>query len=397
MTPSETPTPFPTTDIQVYGGEGELLTYLRGMDELREQCPVARATEGDGYWVLTRMEDIREAMQTPEIFSNQVGHVLDPDPGVVRIPEMLDPPEHTKWRQLLAPIFAPGQIRKLEETVRSRAVELIEPMVSVGSCDFTTEFAQTYPTSIFLELMGLPLGDRPMFLEWEHDILSVSGDEDPERLRARSAIEEVTSYFDEILNERRKSPKDDLMSAAISWQVDGKPTTQDDLLSLCLLLFMAGLDTVTQQLNWSFWHLATNPEDRERVASDPTVIDAAVEEFLRVYTIVRPARRVLQDTAVAGCPMKKGDILLLPLNAASRDPRSFPAGDKVILDRGPTDHIAFGAGPHRCVGSHLARRELKVALEEWHKRIPNYSVPEDVTVKENGAAQLEIVSLSLQW
>lgn len=388
---------IPVIDLEVYSGEGTMMAWLEEVDDLREKYPVFKSTEGDGYWVLTRMEDIREAMRTPEVFSNQVGHVLDPDPGVVRIPEMLDPPEHTKWRQLLAPLFSPGRVRAMEDRVRRRAVELIEPLVDLGGCEFRADFAEKFPTSIFIELLGLPIGDLPLFLEWEHDILNTPGDEDPQRLRATAAVDQVTSYFADMLKERRKNPKDDLMSVAVGWEVDGAPATDDDLLSLCLLLFMAGLDTVTCQLLWSWWHLAVNPADRELVVADPGTIDPTVEEMLRVYTIVRPARRVMKDVEIGGCPMHRGDIVLLPLNSGCRDPRSFADPGKVLIERGPTDHIAFGAGPHRCLGSHLARLEMRVAMEEWHKRIPNYRIPSDVTVKEYGAAELGIVSLPLRW
>jgi cytochrome P450 len=162
-------------------------------------------------------------------------------------------------------------------------------------------------------------------------------------------------------------------------------------------MFMAGLDTVTCQLGWAFWHFATHDEDRKRLVDDPRLIAPAVEELLRVYTIVRPGRKVMRDIDFHGCPMQKGDVVFLPLNAACRDPKAFPDADVFVIDRAANNHIAFGAGPHRCVGSHLARRELRIAIEEWHARIPEYRIAPGSHVREFGGSQLAIANLPLRW
>jgi cytochrome P450 len=169
-----------------------------------------------------------------------------------------------------------------------------------------------------------------------------------------------------------------------------------DMLSWCLLMFMAGLDTVSIQLSYSFWHLARHPEDRARLVVDPNVAATAVEEFLRCFAFVPPSRRVTRDTEFHGCPVKKGDTVVLPLSAATRDPDLFSQPTDVVIDRSPNNHIAFGAGPHRCLGSHLARRELRVALEEWHKRIPDYHLTDGVEVVEHGG-MYGIDVLHLSW
>jgi cytochrome P450 len=211
------------------------------------------------------------------------------------------------------------------------------------------------------------------------------------------AMTATIEYFTTVIAERRRERRDDLVSAALSWTIDGQPIPDADLLSMCLLLFMAGLDTVTCQLMWSLHHLATHPDDRRRLVEDPSLIPSAVEEFLRVYTIVRPARKIMRDVEWQGCPMKAGEMIFLPLSGACRDPQVFSDPGEVVLDRSPNNHIAFGAGPHRCLGGHLARREMRIALEEWLTRIPDFRIADGATIEEWGGHQLGLVSLPLVW
>jgi cytochrome P450 len=171
---------------------------------------------------------------------------------------------------------------------------------------------------------------------------------------------------------KRTDPADDLLTTALGWEIGGQPIPQNDMLSWCLLMFMAGLDTVSIQLSYAFWYLAGHPADRARLVTEPSLIPGAVEEFLRLFAFVAPARKVTQDVDFHGCPLKKGDMVLVPLSAATRDPGSFDDPTVFVPERAVQNHIAFGVGPHRCLGSHLARRELRVALEEWHTRIDSH-------------------------
>ena len=352
--------------------ESRALDRMAEFDALREQADIIRSTWNQGYWVLTRSDLQREAFQNPKQFSNSAIQPHFDNPEHFYIPEMLDPPEHTKWRQLLGPYFSPGRIATLEPAVLRRCRELIGAIAQRGECDFYEDFAREYPTTIFMGLMGLPVEDAKQFMVWEDAILNYSSESDPEMKKVVQAMVDVQGCFKELFALRRVEPRDDLVTAALSWEMDGQPIPEQDLLNMCLLMFMAGLDTVTQQLSYSFLHLATHPEDRERIVRDPEVIPNAVEEFLRFYSIVTPGRKVTSDVEFHGCPFKAGEIVYLPLSAASRDEEDFPGGDHVDFDRTPNHHIAFGAGPHRCLGSHLARRELRIAFEEWHRQIPNY-------------------------
>jgi len=396
MSNDEGQCPYP---VREFNGAttGPVLSHAEEIDALREEHPFMRSTFGSGFWVMTGADVIRETLQHPETFSSSVVTVHDPDPPYKWIPEMLDPPEHTAWRQLLAPHFAPRAMEKLEDRVRERCVEVIGTFAQKGHCDFLRDFAWRYPTTIFMELMGLPLDGLEQFLDWEHRILHPSDGDDPDQSTAVEAMLAVMGYFTELIEEKRAHPSDDLLTSALDWTIEGNPIPLDDLLSWCLLMFMAGLDTVSIQLSYAFWYLAGNPEDRARIARDPSVIPAAVEEFLRYFAFVAPARKVMQDAEFHGCPLKTGDMVFVPLSGATRDPARFEDASTVQIDRSPNNHIAFGAGPHRCLGSNLARRELRVALEEWHRVIPDYRLTEGVEVTEHGGGLYGIDRLELSW
>jgi cytochrome P450 len=207
----------------------------------------------------------------------------------------------------------------------------------------------------------------------------------------------VMACFTELIQDRRSHPRDDLISAATGFTIDGRPVTDDELLQLCILLFLAGLDTVAAQLSYSFWHLARHDADRARITADPSVIPDAIEELLRVYALPLPARKLTTDVDLHGCPMKAGDMVMLPLAMATRDPRAVPAASTVDFDRPPTKHLAFGAGPHHCLGAHLARLELQIALREWHARIPDYGIAPGAQPLEHASLVLGLDTLPLTW
>lgn len=395
MTTSERAETVPTATFDYTTTEPEG-TWFRRYDELRSQFPWYRNEFGPGFWTVCNYEGILQVMQNPEVFSNSVVTALDPDPVIKWIPEMLDGDEHKQWRRQLGPLFAPGAVARMESTVRQRAIEIIDGLVERGSCDFMAEFAQRFPTTIFLELMGLPVDELDQFLAWEHDILHAGGS-DEEKLQTQvAAMFAVMGRFSTIIAERREQPLDDIISKALTYEIDSEPVSDQDLLSFCLLMFMAGLDTVSVTLGWAFLHLARNDDDRQQIVSEPASIPTAVEEFVRAYAIVIPARKVMADTEIQGCPMKAGDMVNIPLNTATRDEAAFPDATTVDITRKPNNHIGFGAGPHRCLGSHLARQELRIALEEWHRRIPNYRVAPGAQMMESGS-QLGLETLPLVW
>jgi len=381
---------FDYTEAKPVGG------WLNTYDELRSRFPWFRNEFGPGFWTMVNYQGILQIMQDPETFSNSVVVATDPNPPYKWIPEMLDGEEHKQWRHQLAPLFAPGAVERLDSKIRELAVELVDGIAEQGGCDFMAEFAQRFPTTIFLEMMGLPVDELDRFMAWEHDILHAGGGDEERMQKQLEAMMAVMGRFVTLIAERREQPRDDIISKALDYQIDGQPVTDADLLSFCLLMFMAGLDTVSATLGWTFWHLASHDNDRARIVADPSMIPTAVEEFVRAYAIVIPARKVMKDVEIQGCPMKAGDMVCIPLNAATRDDAAFPNASTVDITRKPNNHIGFGAGPHRCLGSHLARRELKIALEEWHKRIPDYRLAAGADLTETGG-QLGLETLPLVW
>jgi cytochrome P450 len=390
------PAGCPVVDYNPFNVEGAL-DHMKAIDQLRASSPRFKTPMGpQGFYVFTDADSIRDALQHPNLFSNRAVTPLDPEPGYMWIPEMLDAPEHTKWRQLLAPHFTPAASERMEEQIRKRCVEMIEPLVGRTKVDFMNDFAYKFPATIFMELFGLPVDDLDMFMGWEHKILHGSPETDPDRSIAGGAMMDVMGYFAQLMAEKATNPGDDLLTKAMDWKIDGAAIPQDQMLAFCLLMFMAGLDTVTTQLSYSFLHLATHRGDRERIVNEPAIIPMASEEMLRAYAFVAPGRTATQDMEFHGVDFKKGEMVWLPLCGATRDPAAFPNADKVDFDRAENNHIAFGLGPHRCLGSHLARRELRIALEEWHARIPVYSLDESVHIPEHGGMfGLDALSLNI--
>ena len=244
--------------------------------------------------------------------------------------------------------------------------------------------------------MGLPEADLDQFLDWVHDILHLTFEQDPDRSRQLAAITAVNAYFRDQIAARRRTPREDLLSRAMTWEIDGEPIDDRDLEAFCILMFQAGLDTVPISIGWALYHFATHPDDRAQIVADPELIPTAVEETLRVYSFVVPARKATADVSVGGCPVKANDMVMLPLAVPNRDSARYENALEVDLHRPVSNHIAFGSGPHRCLGSHLARLELNVALEEWHRRIPEYEMVPGQALRQFGN-MYAITALHLRW
>ena len=240
MTTSEQATTVPVVTFDYTSTEPEG-TWFAKYDELRSQFPWYRNDFGPGFWTVCNYQGILEIMQNPEVFSNSVVTALDPNPPVKWIPEMLDGDEHKQWRRQLGPLFSPGAVERLESTVRQRAIDIIDGLADRGSCDFMADFATRFPTTIFLEMMGLPVEELDQFLDWEHDILHAGGSDEEKLQKQIAAMMAVMGRFATVIAERREEPRDDIVSKALTYEIDGKPVTDEDLLSFCLLMFMAGL------------------------------------------------------------------------------------------------------------------------------------------------------------
>jgi cytochrome P450 len=366
---------------------------------LRRDSNVFRG-EAAGWkvWYLLGFDDQREAFQKSDIFSSRVvSPFIEEKDQPPWIPLTLDPPEHQKYRRLLNPWFSEATAKEIMPRVRERCVELIESFRAAGRCDLVTDFARLYPTHIFMKIMGLPVEESGKFLGWIDELMHTRDAADPDRSLRLHAQQEIAHYLGELIKLRRKDPRDDLVTYLTRATVDDRPLTDMELLAISFLLYMAGLDTVAGMLTYIFRHLAENPRHRAKLRERPESIPDAVEEFLRYYAIVTTARVVTGDVVFAGCPMHAGDRVVLPTAASGRDPRQLADGGEFIIDRPHNRHLSFGAGPHRCLGSHLARVELAVAIEEWHKRIPDYRIEPDAKITQHVAGVAGLDTLPLVW
>jgi len=339
-------------------------------EALRERCPVAHSDVYGGFFILSRYEDIQSAARNHQTFSSR--SLLIPAMG--RTPNSppldLDPPEHTLFRQVLLPYFSPGRTQKLEPITRSMAAALVEGFASQGRCDVSQDFAKHVPIAVLSHVLGVEPSDEALFSKWTHFI--VSGGPDPE-VSAQANVE-ICEYFAQLIELRRKEPKDDLVSFLVNAQVGEEAMSTKDQLGVASLLLVAGIDTTWSMLGNSLWWLAQHPAARHRLAEDPALWPSAVEELLRRFAPVSVVRIVTEDVSIDGAAIPADEHVLLPFPAANLDPEAFPEPYTLKLDRAPNRHLAFGAGVHRCIGAHLARMELRVGLEEFLRRIPDFEL-----------------------
>ncbi len=330
----------------------------------------------DGFVMAVSRAAVEEVLRSPAKFTSrdvvQLGNVRP------LIPLSVDPPEHSKYRKILDPLFAPKRMDAMEDDISARVNRFIDEFAERGSCNFTEELAVPFPSSVFLGLMGLPWSELNTFLRLKDGIIRPGGGTLDLEVRGRIQTEtaqEIYAYFNEILDERAQSPEDDILTLFLNTKVAGQKLSREEILDICFLLLIAGLDTVTDSLTCFYAFLAQNPTHRHRIAADPGIIPKAVEELLRWESPVPGApRRATVDIDVMGCPVKAGDMVYVGYGSADVDPEEFPDPEMVDFDRASNKHVAFGAGVHRCLGSHLARRELRVVLREWHRRIPEYEL-----------------------
>ena len=341
---------------------------------LRERCPIGKPVPGGGVCI-SRYEDVMTALKRPDIFSSVMpaGIIGNKRP---LIPLHVDPPNQVKYRKFLDPNFSRKRMLLLEKDVRELAADLVNEFAAAGECEFNSAFAIPYPCTVFLRLMGLPQEDLALFLELKDRIIRPDTS-DPAAAHAmrNQTGERIYAYFDRILDEREGSPRDDLLSLFLAAEVAGQKMTREDILDTCYLFLLGGLDTVTATLGCTVAYLAQHPDRRQALVDDPALIPSAVEELLRWETpVVQVVRTLTQDFTMGGVEMKQGDHVTLILGSADTDDAEFENADHVDFERSPNRHIAFGSGVHRCLGSHLARLELRVALEELHRRIPEYAI-----------------------
>ncbi|HTN79044.1 MAG TPA: cytochrome P450 [Acidimicrobiales bacterium] len=368
--------------------------------ELRAKCPVAHTERWGGSWLPTRYEDVVTIAHDVDRFSSREitvaprAYALDSAPNEIKAPPISsDPPEHLWARRLILPGFSPKSVAKYEASTRDLCRSLIDGFISTGHADAAENYAQQIPVRVIAQMLGIDESMSDQFTTWVRGVLELGLQDPPLRQKSR---EELIGFFAAEIAKRKENPSDDLISELLAAEVDGRPVPDVHILGTLGLLLIAGIDTTWSSIGSSLWHLATHPEDRARLAREPELIPTAIEEFLRAYSPVTMARIVNEDTDVNGACMHAGDRVLLNFPAANRDPDAFPDADRVIIDREVNRHVAFGVGIHRCAGSNLARMELRIALEEWLARIPEFRLADGAIVtwaggQVRGPRQLPVI------
>ncbi|MFT4394156.1 cytochrome P450 [Gordonia lacunae] len=384
MTTTERSREDVTVDFDVYDQSiaAPIDRFQERAAELAAKGPVVYSTAYGGHWIVTRYNEIHEVLRDAETFSSYPNNLVTNEAFGKFIPIELDPPEHTGYRKALQPLFGPARMKTLSDSIRVVVNDLLDGFAAKGEAEYISEFAHELPARIFLALMDWPIEDAPLFTEATDVVLfGKPGGTEEESLEARAvAGMQMLGYFQKMVDERRADPGEDVTSQLIHTEVemeDGlRLLTDEELNRMFFLLLIAGLHTVQGSLAWAIVHLVNNPGQRQDIIDDPDAIPTAVEEILRIEAAVVPGRRATRDVELGGMTISAGEQLILMLCSANRDDAEFDEPDDLDLTRRPNRHLSFGGGAHRCLGSHLARIELTIALEEIHRRIPDYELVE---------------------
>jgi cytochrome P450 len=376
--------------------------HNRIIDIINTAPPIFWTPRNGGHWMLVSHEANFEAARDIEKFSNElmpqklIDEILAQLPAEMgRIPQAfpitLDPPAHTKYRLPLQKVFSPKTINALQDSIRALAAELIDEFAGRGHCNIMTEVAELFPVEVFLKMLGLPLEKLAEYRQLVADHL---GNSDP--MHAVVTLQQVAAAMRDTIIDRRDNPRDDILSMLWKVEIDGAPITIEDIENYGVLLFIAGLDTVMQGIGHGVRHLAMDQALQKKLRENPELIKDASEELLRRYTFTVPPRRVAKDLEFMGVKMKADERAMMFLPAADLDPKEYADASTYKLDR-ESAHIAFNAGPHRCLGSHLARVELQVLYEELLARVPQFRLDPDKPPRFHGGHVIGVDSLDLVW
>jgi cytochrome P450 len=346
-----------------------------------------------GGWVPRRARDLRTIYEDVENFSKggntRIASMIGESWDI--IPTELDPPKHTGFRMALNPIFSPRNMAALEDRVRERALHWIDRFRDNGGCEFISDFATPFPVTIFLDLLGLPQDEMAKFLRWEFDILHSTKLDD-----RMSSTRAVKAYLLEAIEERRKEPRDDLISNALKLKVDGRAWTPEEVFGHCFNLYLGGLDTVTANIGLHVYHLATHPADQRYLRDNPDSIHSASNELMRYYAAVTTARICIKPYEIDGIIIQPGDYVAMSTPLAGHDPEEFVAPETIQFERRGLN-LTLGFGPHMCLGQHLARREIRVALRELLSAVPQFSVKPGSRIRFRTGNIIHVESLPLEW
>ncbi|MFZ0668306.1 MAG: cytochrome P450 [Acidimicrobiales bacterium] len=340
-------------------------------EKWRSECPVAHSDAYGGFYFVTKYEDIRQVLIDTETYTSS-DSVTIPKFPMKLIPLNIDPPEQRQYRRIVNPGLSPQRLVEHEPWIREIARGLIDEIAAKETFDFAEEYARPFPRTVIYRLLGMDSPELAEVAQWTQMIVDNAHDA-PEVMEANEKLGAFLANF--VAERRAMEPKDDLTSMLIDGSLSDRPLNDEELLQYISLLIFGGLHTTTSALAGMMVWLAQHPDEREQIRNDRSLIPTAVDEFLRYVTpTVYIARTITQETELGGCPLGPGDRVLLGLGAANRDPAKFDRPDEVVLDRSPNQHFVFSAGPHRCVGSHLAKLEVRITLEEVLDRFQEFTV-----------------------
>ena len=362
------------------------------IEDLRQRCPIPHSERFGGVWMPVRHADVSAIANDTERFTSRSIIVSEHRPPMELAPEGIappissDPPFHMDARRMLLPIFSPQKIDALEPSTRAYCQELADEMkaklaAGASTIDAAEQYAQHIPVRVIANMLGLPEEDADQFRGFVHDILEGVALPLEERI---VGFMNLFQYLQGHIDDHLANPRDDLITFLLESELNGEKLSPFHVARTIGLLLIAGIDTTWSAIGASIWHLAKTPSDLQRLVAEPELLPTAMEEFLRAYAPVTMARLVKEDMDFNGCPMKAEDWILLSFPAANRDPEFFDRADEVIIDREVNRHAAFGLGVHRCAGSHLARMELRVALEVWLENFPSFTLADPDAVRWSG-------------
>ncbi|MGR4863087.1 cytochrome P450 [Caulobacter sp. LARHSG274] len=328
-------------------------------------------------WMTIKHEDAFFALRHPELFTTlgATPFPRDPDNYFMMIPLEIDPPDHRKYRAILDPMLSPRAVADLETYIRSLTNELIDGFIDQRQCEFTTDFGRPMPVSVFLNFMGLPQDMRDTFVGWAMDLLHAM-----DRTKAAAAMRGIEAYLAQVIREKTDKPDAGAVSAIVHAAPDGVALTEREIFGFTFFLFIAGLDTVFATLNNIWVWLARNPDRRREIITHPENASGQVEELLRAFSVTFSGRTLRQDVELRGVKMKAGEKLNSLLPACNYDPDIFPDPMRIDFDRPRKPILAFAGGVHSCMGAHLARLEIKIGLQEWLRRIPDFALKSDAEI-----------------
>jgi camphor 5-monooxygenase len=352
-----------------------------------------------GHWIAMNGPMIKEIYEDPERFSSEV-IFLPKEAGqkYLMVPTRMDPPEHTPYRKLLDTGLNPARMRDIEGMVRQAAIDLIEPLVAQGKCDFSADYAKVFPVRVFMALSGLPLEDVPKLVSWSDDMTRPTGNT-PEEMAAclDAANQQFFAYVEPIIAERIGGTGKDLITTMVNGTVDGGPMPHDKALGLISLLLLGGLDTVVNFLGFMMIYLARNPDTVAELKGDDLKLLRGVEELFRRFPVVSDARMIANDMVYRGVTMKQGDMILLPTTLHGLDEGENAEPWTLDWERKNIQHSTFAHGPHRCAGLHLARMEATVTLQEWIKRIPEFRLADGARPIYHSGIVAAVENVPMVW